>query len=233
MALQPPARAPLGDQIATTLRDAILSGSLKPGEPLHENALAQQLSVSRSPIREALLQLERERLIVTRLNRSAVVRRPTPQEINQIYTIRAALEGVAARWAADNATAKLVSVLRRKAETLNTATMSSSSTTAPKVVVTAIDFHASISDASDSVELQCLLQSLCNQIRLVMTAGLASLTPRRAEEIHAEHLAIIEAISGRDGDRAEQLATEHVRGARDRLVYLSEGNVRTVDRTDH
>ena len=232
MALQPPARAPLGDQVATTLRDAILGGSLKPGEPLQENTLAQQLSVSRSPIREALMLLERERLIVTRLNRPAVVRRPTPREINQIYTIRAALEGVAARWAADNATAKLVSVLRQKAEQLNTATVSSSSSN-QDVVVMAIDFHASISNASGSVELQGLLQSLCNQIRLVMTAGLASLTPRRAEDIHAEHLAIIAAIADRDGDRAEHLAAAHVRGARDRLVYLSDSNVGSDSQADH
>jgi DNA-binding GntR family transcriptional regulator len=233
MALQPPARAPLGDQVATTLRDAILSGSLKPGEPLQENTLAQQLSVSRSPIREALMLLERERLIVTRLNRPAVVRRPTPREVNQIYTIRSALEGVAARWAADNATARLVSALRQKAEQLNTATVSSSSGTDRNLVVMAIDFHASISNASGSVELQCLLQSLCNQIRLVMTAGLASLTPGRAEEIHAEHLAIIAAIADRDGDRAEHLAAAHVRGARDRLVYPSDSSVCSDNQADH
>ena len=177
--------------------------------------------------------LERERLIVTRLNRPAVVRRPTPQEINQIYTIRAALEGVAARWAADSATAKLVSVLRQKAEDLNTATVSSSSGADQNVVVMAIDFHASISNASGSVELQGLLQSLCNQIRLVMTAGLASLTPRRAEDIHAEHLAIIAAIADRDGDRAEHLAATHVRGARDRLVYLSDSSAGSDIQADH
>ena len=54
-----------------------------------------------------------------------------------------------------------------------------------------------------------------------MAAGLASLTRRRAEEIHAEHLALIAAIAKRDGDRAERLAAAHVRGARDRLVHLS------------
>ena len=223
MALQLPARAPLGDQVSDILRDAILSGSLKPGEPLHENALAQQLSVSRSPIREALMLLERERLVVARPNRPAVVRMPTPQEINQVYTIRSALEGVAARWAAGNATAKLVPMLKQKAEKLSAAIVSSASGTNKSVVVMEMDFHTSITDASGSVELQCLLRSLCNQIRLVMTAGLASLTSRRAEESHAEHLEIIAAIDERDGDRAEHLAAAHVRGARDRLVYKRDG----------
>jgi DNA-binding GntR family transcriptional regulator len=55
-----------------------------------------------------------------------------------------------------------------------------------------------------------------------MASGLASLTSRRAEEIHAEHLALIAAIADRDGDRAEQLASAHVRGARDRLVHLGD-----------
>jgi DNA-binding GntR family transcriptional regulator len=222
MTLQPPARAALGDAVADILRRAILDGSLKPGQPLHENMLAKQLSVSRSPIREALINLERERLVVARLNRPVIVRKPSPEEIRQIYTIRSALEGIAARWAAEKATPAVVSQLRHKAEALNKATIAAESAADPRVVDLANDFHAAIVEAAGSLELQRLLQSLCNQIKLVMAAGLASLTNRRAEEIHAEHLALIAAIADRDGDRAEQLATAHVRGARDRLVHLSD-----------
>lgn len=223
MALQLPSRAALGDAVADLLRNAILDGSLKPGQPLHENALAQELSVSRSPVREALIQLERENLLVSRINRPATVRRPTPQEIGQVYTIRSALEGIAARWAAENQTQALVSQLRQKAEDLNNATIAAESGAAPSVVDQAIDLHAAIAQASGSLELQRLLQSLRNQIKFVMASGLASLTRRRAEEIHAEHLALIAAIAARDGDRAEQLAAAHVRGARDRLVHLGDG----------
>jgi DNA-binding GntR family transcriptional regulator len=220
MALQLPSRAALGDAVADLLRNAILDGTLKPGQPLHENALAQELSVSRSPIREALLQLERENLLVGRVNRPAVVRRPSADEITQVYTIRAALEGIAARWAAENQTPALVAQLSQKAEELNHATIAAEREAAPSVVDQAIDLHSAIAQAAGSIELQRLLQSLCNQIKFVMAAGLASLTRRRAEEIHAEHLALIAAIVERDGDRAEQLASAHVRGARDRLVHL-------------
>jgi DNA-binding GntR family transcriptional regulator len=219
MALQPPSRAALGDSVASVIRDAILDGSLKPGQPLHENALARQLAVSRSPIREALIQLERERLVESPLNRSAVVRRPSPLEIRQIYTIRSALEGIAARWAAENATPDLISRLTRKAEDLNQMTIDAEDAAAdPKLVALAVEFHMELAKAAGSDELQGLLQSLCNQIRLVMTAGLVSLTSRRAREIHDEHLALIGAIARRDGDRAERLASAHVRRARDRLV---------------
>jgi DNA-binding GntR family transcriptional regulator len=222
MALQLPSRAALGDAVAGVLRNAILDGSLKPGQPLHENALAKELSVSRSPIREALLQLERERLLVSRLNRPAAVRRPSPEEINQVYTIRSALEGIAARWAAEKATPAFISLLRQKAEDLNEATITAERDADPHVVGQAFDFHSAIAEAAGSLELQLLLQSLRNQIKLVMASGLASLTSRRAEEIHAEHLALIAAIADRDGDRAEQLASAHVRGARDRLVHLGD-----------
>ena len=239
MELEPLARAALGDAVADILRNAILGGSLKPGQPLHENALARQLSVSRSPIREALMLLERERLVVARLNRPAIVRRPSPEEITQIYTIRSALEGVAARWAAEKATPAFVSQLRQKAEDLNKATIAAAGGADPSLLGQAMDFHAAIAQAAGSVELQHLLLSLCNQIKLVMAAGLASLTSRRAEEIHAEHLALVAAIAERDRDRAEHLATVHVCGARDRLVHLSDVNaaaltdrapLRTTDR---
>src|SRR3982074_527644 len=112
MVLELPSRNALGEGVAGVLRSEILDGSLKPGQPLHENALARELSVSRSPIREALIQLERERLLESRLNRPAAVRRPTREEIVQVYTIRSALEGIAARWAAENATPAFVLRLR-------------------------------------------------------------------------------------------------------------------------
>lgn len=221
MLLEAAPRAALGQSVADILRKAILDGSLKPGEPLHENTLARQLSVSRSPVREALLQLERESLVVSKINKPAIVRRPTPDEIRQNYTIRSSLEGIAARWAADNATPALVQALSQKADELNAATIAAQGSADANVAALSLDLHNSIADAAGSNELSRLLHSLCNQIRLVMSAGLASLSRRRAEEIHDEHLAIIAAIAAKDGDRAEQLAIAHVRGARDRLIDLS------------
>jgi DNA-binding GntR family transcriptional regulator len=215
--LTPLTRAPLCDVVADNLRRAILSGAIRPGQPLQENALAQQLSVSRSPVREALIQLERERLVVGRVNRPAVVRRLSPDEIRQVYTIRAALEGIAARWAAANATPQLVMQLEQRAEELDRAT-SAVESSGSEVAALAIDFHMAIAEAAGSVELLSLLRSLGNQIKLVMAAGLATLTRRRTQDIHAEHLEILAAIAAHDGDRAESLAIAHVHGARDRLV---------------
>ena len=231
LVLEPPARAALGDSVANVLRNAILDGSLKPGDALQENTLARQLSVSRSPIREALMQLERERLVVGRVNRPAVVRRPTPDEIRQVYTIRAALEGIAARWAAEKATPALVSLLAEKAEDLNKSTVAAAGAVDKKVVGLAFDFHTAIAEVAGSNELQGLLLSLRNQIKLVMATGLASLTSPRAGEIHAEHLALIAAIAERDGDRAAHLATSHVLGARERLIHLKTEEINSESST--
>lgn len=228
MALSPPTRTALSDVVADKLRSAILDGSLKPGEPLHESSLAKQLAVSRSPIREALIQLQRERLVTGRINHPSIVRRPAPAEIGEVYTIRAALEGIGARWAAERATPAIVRALRRKADELNKATRSEGSGD-PRVAKLAVDFHAAISEIGGSAQLEPLLESMHNQIKLVMTAGLASLSERRAEEIHAEHLAIIDAIAERDGDTAERLAAEHVRGARERLTHANVAKARPND----
>ena len=220
MVLKPPLRAALGDLIANILRNAILEGSFKPGDALHENTLARQLSVSRSPIREALMQLERERLVVSRINRPAVVRRPSPEEIRQVYTIRAALEGIAARWAAEKATTAFVSHLAQKAEDLNKATI-------------AAGHEADFKSCRARLRFPC---GHCGSGRLARTA-ISAVEPSQPNQaryggrtcepdepargkIHSEHVALITAIAESDGDRASYLATVHVLGARDRLVHL-------------
>lgn len=223
MPFVPPSRAALGSTVADILRNAILEGSLKPGEPIYEKALSEQLSMSRSPIREALITLENEGLVVGRLNKAVTVRKPSADEIKQIYTIRAALEGIAARWAAEKATLQLVRDLRSNAETLNKHTIAIEDGGNLDAVAPGIAFHMAIAEVAGSAELNVVLQNFCNKIQLVMKAGLATITRRRAVEVHKEHLAIIDAIEKRDADRAESLAVAHVRGAMDRIVYQSPG----------
>jgi DNA-binding GntR family transcriptional regulator len=219
MPFVPPSRAALGSTVADILRNAILEGSLKPGEPIYEKTLSEQLSVSRSPIREALITLESEGLVVSRLNKAVTVRKPSADEIKQIYTIRAALEGIAARWAAEKATMQLVGNLRSNAEALNLHTIAIEDGGVLDAVAPGIEFHMAIAKVAGSSELNVVLQNFNNKIHLVMRAGLATMTRRRAEEVHVEHLAIIDAIERRDADLAESLAVSHVLGALERIVY--------------
>jgi len=82
-------------EVTDMLRDAIVSGRLKPGDRLKENVIAQQMSVSRSPIREALRQLEQEGLVVSIPNQGCFVKRFSEEDIRDIFTLRATLESLA------------------------------------------------------------------------------------------------------------------------------------------
>lgn len=102
------------ERVAERLRDAIVRGELKPGDPLKDVDLAQTLRTSRGPIREALLQLEKESLVRNVHNRGWFVIELSPEEVSDIVSLRVALEAVAIRQAARLITpAKLVQVRRR------------------------------------------------------------------------------------------------------------------------
>ena len=83
------------------LREAILSGELAPGQVLGEEQLGRQLGISRTPVREALVLLRTEGLVETPPNRPAVVRGFDRESLHEIYSLRAVLEGYAARLAAE------------------------------------------------------------------------------------------------------------------------------------
>jgi len=89
-----PARS-LGDDIADRLRAAILSGHFGPGERLGEERLAQRMGVSRGPVRDAFAKLERQGLVVIKRNRGAFVARLTPEDLDELYTLRLAIERLA------------------------------------------------------------------------------------------------------------------------------------------
>ena len=88
-------------QVYKELEKAILSGELAPGDSLVEMKLAAQMGVSRTPVREALLQLELENLVKHIPNRGAVVVGISEKDIEDIYTLRMRIEGLAVRWAAE------------------------------------------------------------------------------------------------------------------------------------
>jgi len=104
--LDAPEGAPvsLKSQVLARLREAIVSGRYQPGEVLLAARVAEELGVSRTPVREALQALEAEGLVRTLPNRGVVVEGITPSEVDDIFTIRSVLEALAARWAAQHMT---------------------------------------------------------------------------------------------------------------------------------
>ncbi len=94
----------LADEVVTQLRQAIIEGKLAPGEHLPEDTIARQLGVSRSPVRDALRALEREGLVVGFPNRGSFVREFSPHDVDEIFSLRVAIESLAAEWAIEHLT---------------------------------------------------------------------------------------------------------------------------------
>ena len=93
----------LGVDIAERLRDAILSGLFGPGERLPEEQLARAMGVSRGPVREALVKLERDGLIVIRRNRGAFVAQLSREDLDEVYSLRVAIDRLAVERCVENA----------------------------------------------------------------------------------------------------------------------------------
>lgn len=106
------------ERVAEALRNAILSGELKPGDPLKDAELADMLNTSRSPIREALLQLEKEFLVRNIHNRGWFVIELSPEEVQEVVSLRVALEAVAIRQAALRATPSQIGEVRQSYQKL-------------------------------------------------------------------------------------------------------------------
>src|SRR3954447_1524258 len=113
-------KATLGEKTSVSaagvLREAIISGDLAPGQVLGEEQLGRQLGISRTPVREALVLLRSEGLVDTPPNRPAIVRNFDRDDLHEIYSIRAVLEGYAARLAAERLTDQDLATLERTCE---------------------------------------------------------------------------------------------------------------------
>jgi DNA-binding GntR family transcriptional regulator len=111
LVLSPPHKRVLAEDVAARMRTAILQGYFAPGERLREEQLANALGVSRGPIREALVQLERQGLVVINRNRGAVVAQLSREDLEELYTLRLAIEELAVRRATRFADADAIAAL--------------------------------------------------------------------------------------------------------------------------
>jgi DNA-binding GntR family transcriptional regulator len=191
--------------VARILRTEIFSGRLKPGEPLPERLLAEQLGVSRTPVREALFTLQSEGLVELTPNRGATVRTITSHDIVQIYSLRGVLESYAAREAAQTRTRLDLDALEDAHAKLERISAQGS---APEQALADLAFHTIISEATGSR----LLQTIMGQV-LAFTVSYRSnyaYPSDRASIAITEHRAILDALHDQDADRAEQLMRQHV-----------------------
>lgn len=195
----------LGGQIFNRIRDDILSGNYTPGEELKEATLGKQLGVSRTPVREALRQLDLEGLVEIAPNRGAKVIGISRKDVEDIYHMRARLEGLAARKAAEQIKEEELAELE---EVILLSEFHVKKPESKQMVRLDGRFHEIMYRASGSRMLEHVLTDFLHYVKMARSHSVK--TEHRAQESVKEHKRILEAIRRRDGDLAEQLANEHI-----------------------
>ncbi|MBY6154201.1 GntR family transcriptional regulator [Vannielia litorea] len=194
-----------GSQGETTyqrLLDEVRAGRLNPGDRLRETELAERLGVSRTPVREAIRQLEADGIVTHVPRRGAAIRTLGYAEVMELYEMRTVLEGTAARLAARAASDIEIEELidmNRALEKLGPG---------PEAFVLNRQFHAALLDAAKN---RFLARSIAGLHKSLMILGPTTLTePDRATEAVKEHEEVLEALQARDGIRAEAAMRAHI-----------------------
>ena len=195
----------LRGRVFSRVREDILSGKYKDSEELKENTIAAELGVSRTPVREALRQLELEGLVSIIPNKGAYVTGISEKDIHDIYIIRSYLEGLCARWACEHITEEQIEAME---ETIYLSDFHARKGHNEQLVELDNRFHVLIYEASNSKILNHVLSDFHQYVERVRKITLSS--SERAAESNEEHRLILDAIRNRDGDKAETLAHEHI-----------------------
>ena len=195
----------LRGRVFNKIREDILSGKYSQNEELKETSIGAELGVSRTPVREALRQLELEGLVNIVPNKGAYVNGISEKDIHDIYIIRSYLEGLCARWACEHITQDQIDELE---EIVYLSEFHAKKEHHEQIVELDNKFHQLIYEASDSKILNHVLSDFHHYVQRIRKITLSS--DNRAANSNKEHTAILDAIRQRDGEKAEFLAHEHI-----------------------
>lgn len=187
------------------LRDGIIEGRYQSGEYLVETKLAEELGVSRTPIREALKQLELEDLAEAIPNRGVRVKGISQEDIDDIFTIRHHLEGLAAYWAAQRIKQEQLNQLAEIVELMELYTRRNDSANLARLDS---EFHEIIFSASNSRTLKHILLNLHQNAQHARQSSLMS--PARVPKSLEEHKGIFAALEAHDADLAKSCMEKHI-----------------------
>lgn len=215
-------------RVTEGVRRQITSGQLQSGAALSEIALADEYGVSRTPVREALKQLQTEGLVTIRPRVGTFVSAPSRLEINELFQMKEILEGAAARLFAARGDIPELHQLRANVAKADEAVAAGD---AVAYAVLVEEFHEIIIRGAGNEKLAQHYRMMMNQLaysRLVQTS--LSL-PGRLVESESEHHRVIEIISAKDGTTAERMMREHVRASQqallDAMVFAEEHRSRS------
>lgn len=206
---------PLGEVVYVALREAIIKNQFKSGERLMETELADEMMVSRTPVREAVRKLQSEGYVVMLPRKGTYVTSLSMQDISDVYEIRSALESLAASKAAERATDEEITDMRRILD-LETGIINNADVA--QTINSDVMFHSMIYKASKNTRVESLINALREQTQRLRSSTLSR--PGRLYFAHEEHTRILEAIQARDPQAAGRASIEHIERSREVMLDL-------------
>ena len=204
---------PLREVVCETLRDAVRRGILQPGERLMEIQLAEDLGVSRTPVREAIRKLEMEGYVIMMPRRGTYVADLSIRDINEVFEIRTSLESLASGLAAEcineDELEKLQRLLVEIGAYIKSGDMES-------IVRTDTEFHDLLYQASRNTRLVGIISNLREQLTRFRTTSMSF--PGRLKATLEEHRKIVEAIAQGDEKAARKAAEHHMEKSEQTLL---------------
>lgn len=209
--LSPLPRRTIGDDVLDTLRRSIIAGTFQPGNHLAEGSLAQQLGVSRAPVREAMMQLEREGLLTFDKRGAAFVKEFTAGDLEEIYSLRLTLETMAARLACAQMPEEVAARIEENIEKTRSAKQ------LLDLTLLDVEFHDLIVQASTHQRLLSAWSGLRHQIEVWlarMQSRLEAPVEKTREATVSHHRGILKALRAGKEERAVTVVREHIEGWR-------------------
>lgn len=212
---------PLREVVCESLRDAIRKGILKPGQRIMEIKLAEELGVSRTPVREAIRKLELEGYVVMMPRRGTYVADMSIRDINEIFEIRTALESLSNGLAAEHITEDELEHLQRLLVVIGGYIKEyedgpDREVAMDKIVKTDIEFHDLLYHAARNNRLVGIISNLRDQLTRFRTLSMSY--PGRLEATLDEHREIVETIANGDGRAARKAAVHHMENSEKTLL---------------
>lgn len=214
----PARRRGLADEVADSIREAIFSGAYAPGAQLREVELSAALDVSRGPVREALLKLEREGLVRSAWHRGATVTTLSPDDVAEIDSLRGALERLAVEQVIARASDEDIAAVEKAVDLMDRAA------DAHEMVRCDIAFHDAVYAAARHRRLEEAWQAIRCQVHLFLLARIGRSTKGYLSHIPDEHRELAAALRARDAEAALRLFAAHRREAFALLARTAEAD---------
>lgn len=195
----------LVEQVRDALLSEIASGQLKPGERIIQEQIAQALGVSRQPVQQALMLLRNQGVLREASGRGLIVTPLDPNHVHHVYQIRAAIEGLACRLAAEN---QADQARKQGTALIEAGRKAVASGQVPKMIAADIRFHEFLYGLAGNPLIAPAMDMHLTYTQRAM--GEVLVQDQSPRDIWDQHAAILEAIASGDADHAEQLAREHL-----------------------